>query len=64
VERDLTPLAPNGEPDGSGIGLRFVHLHRNLRRSTEFRCVVDDLAVLVRDNLQALIGAGARGGAA
>jgi len=47
VERDFAPLAANGEPDGSGVVLRFVHLHRNLRRRAEFRGVVDDLAAQV-----------------
>ena len=64
VERDFAPLAANGEPDGSGIGLRFVHLHRNLRRRAEFRGVVDDLAALVQDNLQPPIASEVLGGAA
>lgn len=64
VERDFSPLTANGEPDGSGVVLRFVHLHRNLRRRAEFRGVVDDLAALVQDNLKPPITSEALGGAA
>lgn len=47
LPRDFAPLCSEGRPIGSAIGLRFVHLHGNLRKPSEFRRVVTQLERLV-----------------
>lgn len=50
--RDFARLSASGEPDVTAIALRYLNIHRNLRRGTEFRNLVNYLALLLHGNLQ------------
>lgn len=52
IERDFAPLDPSGEQDGSAVALRFINLHRNLRRRSELHALRDELALLLKESLQ------------
>lgn len=53
ASREFEILSPQGESEGTRICVRFVNLHRNLRRATER----DALGTELRDLLQEVLGA-------